>query len=60
MTTPRRPTQRNLSKSINVLDILMKNNRGQKTLRRPWQKQDGNLHIVLGRLMIPIKIIPDY
>lgn len=59
MTTPRRPTQRNLSKSINILDIFMKNNRGQKTLR-PWLKQDGNLHIVLGRLAIPIKIIPDY
>lgn len=60
MTTPRKSTQRNMSKSINILDIFMKNNRGQKTSKRPWLKQDGNLHIVLGRLAIPIKIIPDY
>lgn len=57
MTTPRKSTQ---SKSIHILDIFMKNNRGQKTSKKPWLKQDGNLHIVLGRLAIPIKIIPDY
>lgn len=57
-TTPRKSTRSNTSNSINILDILMKSNRGQKTLKRSMLKQD--LHIVLGRLAIPIKIIPDY
>ncbi len=60
ITTPRKSTRSNTSKTINILDILMKSNRGQKTLTRSMLKQNKNLHIVLGRLAIPIKIIPDY
>lgn len=59
ITTPRKSTRSNTSKTINILDIFMKSNRGQKTLRS-MLKQKENLHIVLGRLAIPIKIIPDY
>ncbi len=60
ITTPRKSTRSNTFKTINILDILMKSNRGQKTLTRSMLKQNKNLHIVLGRLAIPIKIIPDY
>lgn len=60
ITTPRKSTRSNTSKTINILDIFMKSNRGQKTLIRSMLKQDENLHIVLGRLAIPVKIIPDY
>lgn len=52
ITTPRKSPQKKTSKSFNILDILMQNKKGLK--------QDGNFHIVVGRLAIPIKILPDY
>lgn len=53
ITTRRKSAQKN----FNILDIFMQNNKGQK---RPRIKQDGTLHIVLGRIAIPVKILPDY
>lgn len=57
IASPRKSAQKKISRSFNILDILMQNKKGQK---RPKIKQDLNLHIVLGRLAIPVKILPDY
>lgn len=57
ITTRRKSAQRKSFKSFNILDIFIQNNKRRK---RPRIKQDENLHIVVGRLAIPVKILPDY
>ena len=41
---------------LDLLQLLKKDNKSAKQKK----SQDGSLHVVLGRLAIPIKIIPDY
>lgn len=63
-TSPQKITKKTQRKkktnpSSGVLDILQLINRDQKS-KKQRKNQDGSLHVVLGRLAIPIKIIPDY
>lgn len=64
-TSPQKVTKKTQRKkktnpSSGVLDILQLINRDHKSKKQRKKNQDGSLHVVLGRLAIPIKIIPDY
>lgn len=61
-TTARKVTKKLLQKKKNpqsgVLDLL-RLLKGDRDSSNQKKSQDGSLHVVLGRLAIPIKIIPD-
>ena len=61
-TTTKKPEQRNKprAQSDSVVSDIVKLLRGHQPSKKMKRKPDGGLHIVLGRMAIPIKIIPDY
>ncbi len=53
----KKPQKKNKTHS-GILDLLQLLN-GDRKSAKPKKNQEGSLHVVLGRLAIPIKIIPD-
>lgn len=54
----KKPHKKKINRHSGVLDLLQLLNGGHKSSKQKTN-QDGSLHVVLGRLAIPIKIIPD-
>lgn len=57
--TKKTQQRKKTSSRSGVLDLLQLLKRDHKSAKQK-KSQDGSLHVVLGRLAIPIKIIPDY
>lgn len=57
--TGRKVTKKNQQKTSNVMDLLQLLNGNHKSAKQT-KNGESSLHVVLGRLAIPIKIIPDF
>ena len=56
---PKKVSKNNKKKGSTVLDLLQLLNGGNKSSKQK-KNRESSLHVVLGRLAIPIRIIPDY